>query len=425
MNQHDAILANPGLLKLHLMMRGLRLPEPVREGLQNDLFGATGHALFGSAGDLDLSLPQDIWVTVPVLHGEAMASPYELVRHGDGYAIAVDPPDGEPSERAKPTKVKVLGRSRFFDHTTSTGIPYGRIGTVHGPYLALSPTNQCSFLNNADRCRFCGVGSDGGTHAGVPVDDILEAIRIAREEHPVNMVYLSVGHLGTDDGGVTFLEPYVEAIKKHFDILVAVDALPPATNDWIDRTYAMGVDSVSYNLEIFDPDRFALLCPGPARVIGRQRFLEALSYATTVFPSGGVTCHLIVGLESLECTHAGVEALTEMGVLPVLPVYRPFKGRDLRGDADVMRFEPSLEELIEVYTHLYEAVRDKKLGLNLVRDLAIVTTPLDARFFGGETGWWSSLRHRMMSTRIARRTSARLSDLRRRLRVREAPAEQG
>src|SRR5690606_33068281 len=141
------------------------------------------------------------------------------------------------------------------------------VGTVHGPYLALSPTNRCAFLTDRDRCRFCSVGQDAPTHAGLPVDDVVEAVRVARAGHPIDMVYLSVGDLGTRDGGVAFLEPYVAAIKKHFDVLVAVDALPPATDDWIDRTYAMGVDAVSYNLEIWDPHRFARICPGPARAI--------------------------------------------------------------------------------------------------------------------------------------------------------------
>ncbi len=413
MNTPAQILSNPGLLKLELMMRGLRLPPDVRAALEQDGFGATGHALFGSAEDLDLVLPQETWVSAPIQRDVTHASPYELVRHGDGYALTVAGPT------APRTPVRVSHHPHFYGHRTSTGLPFGRVGTVHGPYLALSPTNRCAFLTDADRCRFCSVGQDAPTHGGLPVDDVLEAIRVARDGNPIDMVYLSVGHLGTRDGGVAFLEPYVAAIKKHFDVLVAVDALPPETDDWIDRTYAMGVDAVSYNLEIFDPERFDRICPGPARAIGRQRFLDALAYATTVFPAGGVACHLIVGLEPLASTHEGIETLTSLGVLPVLPIYRPFKGRDMRKDSDIERFQPSLEELAGLYGHLYQAVRRRRLSCNLVRDIAIVTTPLDARFFSEDNGFWSSLRHRVMGTRLARRTSARLSDLRRALRVRE------
>lgn len=411
MSVYAQILANPGLLKLELMMRGLRVPQHVRDRLNGD-FGVTGHALFGSAGDVDLVLPGGTWASVPIIGGLMATTPYALECVDDAFTIRVD------RDQTLTCRVEVRRPSSFFSHSTSTGIPYGKIGTVHGPYLALSPTNRCVFLTDADRCRFCGVGQDGDTHAGVPVDDVLEAIRVARAENPIDMVYLSVGHLGTPDGGVRFLEPYVAAIKKHFDILVAVDALPPKDDGWIDRTYAMGVDAVSYNLEIFDPQRFERICPGPAREMGRARFLEALAYAATVFPSGGVTCHLIVGLEPLESTHAGITALTELGVLPVLPIYRPFKGRDMRGDAGLELFEPSLDELIALHTHLYTAVRAKKLSLNLVRDIAIVTTPLEGRFFANDDSVWTSLQVRVMGSRVGRRTSTVLSDLRRHLRVR-------
>ncbi len=411
MSVYAQILANPGLLKLELMMRGLRVPKSVRDQLNGD-YGVTGHALFGSAGDVDLVLPGGTWASVPTTGSMMATTPYALECVDDAFTIRAD---GDPTLTCR---VELRKPSTFFKHSTSTGIPYGRIGTVHGPYLALSPSNRCTFLTDLDRCRFCGVGQAVATHAGVPVDDVLEAIRIARAENPIDMVYLSVGHLGTPDGGVTFLEPYVAAIKKHFDILVAVDALPPQDNAWIDRSYAMGVDAISYNLEIFDAARFERICPGPAREMGRARFLDALAYAATVFPSGGVTCHLIVGLEPIESTHAGISALTDLGVLPVLPIYRPFKGRDMRGDAGLELFEPTLDELIALHTHLYGAVRAKKLSLNLVRDIAIVTTPLEGRFFANDDSVWTSLQVRVMGSRVGRRTSTVLSDLRRHLRVR-------
>ena len=405
-------MANPGLLKLDLMRQGALIEDEARAALHEHGAHVNGNGPFGGMDDIDLVLGHETWVSVPLVK-DAEATPYRVRLGDDGFVL------GTVGSPQLTTPARLAPRSHVFEHRTAQGIPFGRFGTVHGPYLALSPTNRCTFLPTADRCRFCGVTAHPDEQEGLAVDDVLEAIRIARAEQPVAMVYLSIGHLGTDDGGVAFLEPYVRAIKKHFDILVAVDALPPKKNGWIDRTYGMGVDAVSYNLEIFDPDLFETICPGPARIIGRERFLEALEYATTVFPSGGVTCHLIVGLEPLESTHAGIELLTEMGVLPVLPVYRPFKGRDMRTVMGISRYDPTLSELVDVYSHLYAEVKRHKLSLNLVRDISIVTTPLDARFFAGSAGRFESLFHRVLGTRVARRTSAYLSDLRRNLRVRE------
>ncbi|TNF30459.1 MAG: radical SAM protein [Deltaproteobacteria bacterium] len=412
----DHVLKNPGLLKLELMRRGLRVAAEDLEAVRRSGADASGHAVFGNTWDLDVVLPRDTWASVPVHPRLAARSPYLLVRDGAGHHhVTTEAPD------APRTPVTVKPPARFFEHTTSEGIPFGRIGTVHGPYLALSPTNRCAFLDGPDRCRFCGV-APAGAHDALPVADVIEAVRVARGEHAVNMVHLSVGWLGGDDGGVALLEPYVAALKKHFDILVAIDTLPPRADAWIDRTYAMGADAVSYNLEIWDPARFERVCPGPARSLGRERFLDALGYATTVFPSGGVLCHLIVGLEPLASTRAGMTALAEAGVVPVLPVYRPFKGRDMRADGDIERFPPTLEELSELYRDLWSLVRRHKLGVHLVRDLATVTTPLEGRFFAGHDGLLRRIGHRLAGSRLGRRTSARLSDLRRALRVREVGA---
>ena len=273
------IMTNPGLLKLDLMTHGMSLDDSVLAAVGKDGYRVDGHGAFGGADDLDVVLPEETWVSVPISQG----SPYTLIQADDGFAIYAE------KAGCKPTPVRLSPRSQVFDLEAPSGLQFGQFGTVHGPYLALSPTTRCTFLHSASQWRFCGVADLVTPRDAIPVDDLVEAIRVAKESNPVTMVYLSVGHLGTDDGGVTFLEPYVKAIKKHFDILVAIDALPPADNSWIDHTYAMGVDAVSYNMEIFDSDRFEVICPGPARVIGRERYLEALSYATTVFSAGALT----------------------------------------------------------------------------------------------------------------------------------------
>lgn len=402
--------SNPGWLKLELMARGLSLGS----GAQN-IDGASredgcGPSVFGNVRDLDLILPGGMWASVPVVKGRLADTPYELTFDGERHHIEV-----RGSVRSA-IPVHVRPPSRLMDYVTASGRSFRSFGTVHGPYMALSPSDNCTFLSDLERCGFCGVGQ-AQSSGPVPVEDIVEVVRVARSEHQLDMVVLSVGHLGTDDGGVTFLEPYLSAIKKHFDILVGVDALPPAENVWIDHTYGMGADAVSYNLELFDPSRFEAVCPGVHRKIGRERFLDALEYAASVFPSGATSCHLMVGLEPVSATRAGIDRLTSMGVLPVLPVYRPFKGRDLRFDEGAQAHAPRLEELGSLYAHLYRAVRQRRINVNVVRDVALATTPLDARFFAEEESSFATWVHRLKGSGAARRLNALTSDLRRALRV--------
>ena len=399
------IFGNPGLLKLELIQHGVRLDASISPEIAPP---ARHGPAFVNAWDLDLILPQETWISVPTSSAWGGRSSYLLRAEGDGHAL-VYAPEGSPEDTTLSVPVEIPPRSPFYERTTATGIPLSRLGSVHGSHLALSPISECSFVGTQGQCRFCSL--DGMPQDRVPVDDVIEAIRIANEHRRIEMVFLNVGHLPGEDSGIRALEPYIRAIKRTFDILVAVDALPPKDNAWIDRTYAMGVDSVSYNLEIFDPDRFATICPGPARDLGRGRYLEALAHAATVFPSGATICHLIVGLEPLESTRAGIETLTAMGVVPVLPIHRPFKGIDMRQTPEAS--EPfSTRELSDLYGELYQQLRDRNIQMRWVRGLSVATTPAEGRFFVMETGLSGLL------ARIGDRApSSVLSDWRRALRV--------
>ena len=160
---------------------------------------------------------------------------------------------------------------------------------------------------------------------------------------------------------------------------MAVQLHPPKTNAWIDRTYAMGVDALSYNVEIHDAEILQKYCEGRVRYIGRERYYEALRYAATIFPSGTVWSDLIVGLEPPESTIRGIDTLTAMGVLPVLSLFRPLNDIQLRDHP-----LPKVEEVAPIYAHLFHAVRNAKINMGWVRDLSFAITPLEARFFAGD-----------------------------------------
>jgi sodium-dependent dicarboxylate transporter 2/3/5 len=399
------ILGNPGLLKLELMTHGLRLSEELsRGGLAH-----VGPSAFATAYELDVLLPSGTAVTAPVHPVLTADSPYVLHEDDNGHRIVTN--EGE-------LEVVVSPPPRFYKLKTRAGVPFGRFATMHGSYLAVSPINECKFLTPSDRCRFCSVqGTTPGQGSRIPVDDVVEAVRAAQLERPIRTIYLSVGFIDGPDSGVSALEPYVQALKKSFNVLVAVDALPPAEDEWIDRTYAMGVDSVAYNMEIFGEEFFQKICPGPARQLGRQRFLDALSYATTVFNDGAVISHLIVGMEPIENTIAGVDDLVRRRVVPVLPVYRPFKGIDLRQTAEHDEPELTTEELSGVYAHLYTRLREKNIPMGWVRDISVVTTPMEGRFFVGANAGLVGFFNRLFND-PHRKPSPRLVDIRRALRVR-------
>jgi hypothetical protein len=416
MSSEKNYLNNPGELKIDLMLRGTRIEDPVVKAWA---CGATG---------IDLLLPKGTLVNVACSDYVAETSPYSIKKSGRGHVMTFDGADGE-------VPVKFVPKPEFYHRNTTTGVPFSRIADIHGRYTVITPSPRCDFFNSNVECRYCAgnfdvrAGSAGGAGGGpkgpvaeeaggvardFTVDEILETVELVLKERASEIIYLSIGFAEGEDGGMEFLAPYIQAVKKHFSCLVAVEAMPPKHNHWIDETYALGADSVLYNLEIFDPELFEILCPGRAELIGRRRYIDALKYAAGIFPNGTVASHLIVGLEPPGSTTKGVDFLVGLGVVPILPVFRPSKDRSLGIDP------LDTEIIIPVYKHLYRALKGSDINFKWVRDISMVTTPVEGRLLMGEDeAAGGSLLDNFYKTKLGLKAAWGLSTLRRKLRVKE------
>jgi hypothetical protein len=391
---------NPSLLKLNLAMHGVQLDGSLPSDLRQVPWPPES-----VAPSIELVLPEEVLIRVPIEESFTRASPYRLVSADQRLWIANN---GERSE------VRLIPQPAYYAKTTVSGTPMWRIGTVSGGHVAINPGVACGSTRLGTPCRFCDIAARAGHRsAALSVADVVETVGEAFAEGAVELVYLHVGALDGDDAGVAFLEPYVHAIKKHFDTLVAVQLQPPADNRWIDRTYAMGVDALSYSVEIHDPALLQQYCGSRAQRIERERYYEALRYAAAIFPSGTVWSDLIVGLEPPASTMAGIDALVGMGVLPVLSLSRPTEDHPLHHGA-----LPVPDEVAPVFAHLFSAVRNAKINMNWVRDLSSAVTPLDARFFSSD-GAALSVSGQFYRSRIGGLAARNLSRMRRRLRVRK------
>lgn len=402
-------MASPGHLKVDLAVRGLRLaPELEREGL---LAGPRAARDFASR-DVDLLLADDVIASCPVGTAAASRSPYELRTENDRFFVVRTATDGTVEERHD---ASVIPPPAFYDRQTTQGTPMWKIGTVHAGYISIDPATACGFATRGMACQFCTLAGDASHTATEmhPVDEVLEVIRAAFEEGAAEFVYFNTGFFDADDGGFSALEPYIAAVNHEFDTLLALQAHPPSDDKWIDRTYAAGVDALSYSIEIHDPEILAETCSGRAELIGRDRYYEALEHAARIFPSGTVWSDLIVGLEPIASTRDGIDRLTAMGVLPVLSLFRPLDETSLADHAP-----PDPEAIAPLYAHLYQAVREARINVQYMRDLGYAITPIEARFFAGEDAKLDVAVSSFYRSKLGGRAVRGLSKLRRRLRVR-------
>jgi hypothetical protein len=344
---------------------------------------------------VDFELPDGAAVSAPVATDQ-QDTPFVLaVRAGRSMVETDDGGNAVPVVQQR--------GPRFAERPTTQGTPMGRIGTLRGRHLVISPGGACGFGVRGTPCPFCleGARAMPSGAARVHPTEVVEVVRAAMAERRIDSVYLNSCAFDADDGGIVFLAPYVEAIRRHVDALVAIQVHPPATTQWVERTYAMGVDAISYNLEIFDPDVLLRQCVGRARYIGRDRYLEVLAHAARVFPDGAVWCELVVGIEPAESTRAGIDALAAMGVVPLLVLHRGAAGANGR----------TLDDVDALCAHLVEATARAGLNTAWVGGLPAAIGPGEA----GQRGSSRLLpRHRMAGFLLRN-----LARTRRRLRVRK------
>ena len=385
-----AIANHPGLLKLALAIDGI---------------AADGRA----AGDwIELVLEGDVWARAQI----DPASALKLIERGGATLVGygVGPGIGDAQSEAA---ARVVPTHEFAARKTPRGISLGAIAQVRGSYAGVALGGRCGLEGRA--CAFC-LGRELTEKAGEvwAVDDVIEALRGAFDEGAAEAVHLQVGYFPGDDAGVQQLTPYLEAIHRHFDTMVAVTMHPPASLRAIDRTYASGVDALSYNLEAADAETMARHFPGRARFFGRRRYLEALGHAARVFPGGAVWSELAIGLSPPSAIRTAIDELTQIGVLPLLGL--PPAAQRPRDAAQMVA------QAAPLCAALFESALKAGLNMTWARDLSSAITPLEARFFVPGAPQLPLLLQQLARNRLGALATRSLARFRRRLRVRRVRA---
>jgi len=360
-------------LEIDLFCRGIRIPDDVPlEGARS--FSRTRAGL-GSG--LEIAIPtgsrlkRRIYANVPVHERFAHESPYVLLgAPAAGYGIR-----DERSGALYP--IEVPREPAWYQRLTSREVVMSRIGVLQGTYLGIYINPVCAFWSYAEpqNCRFCTTGRNVGDQevAVKTVDDVVETCWAAREESGVTFVHLNGGFQGSK--GLQFAEPYIRAIKEDVGLLVGVQLTPHRDFAQYDRLVDMGVDHFSFCLELFDPEWFARICPGKARMLGQDLFLEAMDHCASRLPRGAVSGEIIAGIEPIEQTLAAIDRIASVGAFPTVCIFRPTIGSDMEDWPS-----PRYEDMHIVMTAVYDACRRHRVPIGLAPNIevSLVVNPDDA-----------------------------------------------
>jgi hypothetical protein len=196
-------------------------------------------------------------------------------------------------------------------------------------------------------------------------------VRAARDESGITYVDFYTGHY-EGDTYLDILEPYIVRIKQELGLLVGVQTPPHRDLKRYDHLREIGVNRVSFCFEIFDRERFAEICPGKHAEYGLDFYLEATRYCATLGSKGPrhepwvTNGEIIAGLEPPESSIRAIDWIVSVGAIPTVCVFRPLVGTDLESAEP-----PRTEELVPVFSRLYEACMERGLPIGCAPNVKV------------------------------------------------------
>jgi len=307
-------LSSAQRLKFQLLAEGIEISPLARKALreatsQSDLTPAD----YASTTGLILELDDDVWVNAPINdHNPNFVSGSRFVLdYGvDGLCV-------QGAGLASPARF--WPPPRYHGQKERFG-PLNNFVVTHGDRARLSPVRGCAMT-----CTFCNIPYDDplDVYGTKPIDALLGAARIAirDERQPAHHMLISGGTPKRPDFG--FMQELYQRVLLEFpDIPVDIMMVPlPGLLD-LPLLDKLGLNEISINIEVFSQTH-AMQIMRHKYNQGLDFYLDFIAQAAEVLGPGRVRSMLMVGLEPMEMTLAGVAAIAERGGVPVLSPFRP------------------------------------------------------------------------------------------------------
>lgn len=398
--------------KLRLQREGVAVDRALASRLEAE---GRWQALPGGLARVELELSDQV-STLVTLFPEGKNACVRLME--DGSRFLLQPERDLPTEEG--VEVHVPAAPSFHRSKTHSGRSMGEIAHLFGSTLVIGGSAACSYGIRASACRYCRVGSRIGSEDGFVFSprEVLETVDAARQADGIHTVLINAGHFDPEDGGLGAIVPLVRGIKRQSSLLVAAQFHPPQQLREIDRAYAIGVDAIGFGLDLSAPGALERHFPGRARQLGRDRYVNALRYAASIFPRGSVWTELIMGFEPTEVTLAAVQEFAALGVIPLLHAPAPGVTPTASAGAGI-----SLEQARELLHARDRSLEEEEIPRWWIDGPSFFLSPRESAQLGRalplpRQDW----RRRLLRGRLGALTTCNLARLRRQLRVQKVDA---
>lgn len=304
-------------LKVDLMTEGLSIDPQTQQFLVESEDVPLTLSDYASTSGVTLKLDGDVWVNAPISEHNPnfVEAPSSSLVVDDDRIFVVRGSEAYGAE--------FIPVPSYHDKKLKDGSPVKWIAITHSDRVRLSPIKGCAI-----QCDFCDIPFDKSpiepAYRGTKViDNILEAAGVALEDPvlPAQHVLISGGTPRKRDYGYEN-EVYERMVADNPDVDVDIMMVPMPGLLNIKRLGEIGIHGLSINLELWNKD-IALRTMRSKAKASRELYLDFIEKSAETFGNGRTRSLLMVGIEPIEDTLKGVEALAERGCDPVLSPFRP------------------------------------------------------------------------------------------------------
>jgi len=206
----------------------------------------------------------------------------------------------------------------------------GATGGLHVNY-----SNECALKDLGEDCLFCTINhrtTDEGVRKIImkTPKQVAEAYDLARQAGVGNHFRITGGFV-PERRELEYYIDVAEKIREKYEDFYGVAIIgAPGDLSVLAKYKEAGYANISHNIEVWDKNLFAHICPGKEkRNGGYKHWIESLEAAVEIFGKGNVHSTIVGGLEPKESTLEGIEYFASKGIVCHFSQFRPGKDTPL------------------------------------------------------------------------------------------------
>jgi hypothetical protein len=306
-------------MKLGLLAEGVSLTQDALDHIaafNGDR--ALTPADYASTSGVILRLDGDVWVNAPIsaFNNNFVTTPSYALQSGEGGLVVTG--------HGAAVSAEFWLQPTYHGQSNAAGEAYNSYVFTHTDRVRVSPIEGCAFT-----CTFCDLPYEF-RYRSKSVDGLLDAINTALHDpvQPASHILISGGTPRPAEYAYV-REVYEATITTFPDVAVDIMMVPLSEVLDIEWLASLGVAEVSINLEVWSDETARRVMPRKHKQ-GRQYYLDYLRHAAAILGGGRVRSMLMLGIEPLEDSLEGIEAIASLGCVPVLSPFRPDPSTPLR-----------------------------------------------------------------------------------------------